>query len=277
MTHLTRPPSRCGRPSTRSSTSSACRSSSWGCASTRTSSACARCSTTATPTAWSSQAALAADDEIDAMHVSLLERCYLLLGREAPMASDLRFLVSVVRILVRVRARRRPRRCAWSSWRPTSRSCPTAVPRGTSCARWSRWPSSSTAPRCGPGRRRTSPLATQLVEHRPRLDVLPRAARRRAAATRRPRRRGDRDAPVRRRARRPTGSPITPPSSAPASATSSPASRLTWSPRSARSPRSPQVRTMTNTGPAAAAGPACDHARVTAHSVVCRPPTEPLR
>ena len=44
-------------------------------------------------------AALAADDEIDAMHVSLLERCYLLMGREAPMASDLRFLVSVIRIL----------------------------------------------------------------------------------------------------------------------------------------------------------------------------------
>ena len=44
-------------------------------------------------------AALAADDEIDAMHVSLLERCYSLLGREAPMASDLRFIVSVVRIL----------------------------------------------------------------------------------------------------------------------------------------------------------------------------------
>lgn len=44
-------------------------------------------------------AALASDDEVDAMHVSLLERCYLLLGREAPMASDLRFLVSVVRIL----------------------------------------------------------------------------------------------------------------------------------------------------------------------------------
>jgi phosphate transport system protein len=45
------------------------------------------------------QAAMAADDEIDAMHVSLLERCYLLMGREAPMASDLRFLVSVIRIL----------------------------------------------------------------------------------------------------------------------------------------------------------------------------------
>jgi phosphate transport system protein len=44
-------------------------------------------------------AALAGDDEIDAMHISLLERCYQLLNREAPMASDLRFLVSVVRIL----------------------------------------------------------------------------------------------------------------------------------------------------------------------------------
>jgi phosphate transport system protein len=44
-------------------------------------------------------AASAADDEIDAMHVSLLERCYSLLNRQAPMASDLRFIVSVVRIL----------------------------------------------------------------------------------------------------------------------------------------------------------------------------------
>jgi phosphate transport system protein len=44
-------------------------------------------------------AALGADDEIDAMHMSLLERCYEMLGREAPVASDLRFVVSVVRIL----------------------------------------------------------------------------------------------------------------------------------------------------------------------------------
>ncbi len=44
-------------------------------------------------------AALAADDEIDAMHVSLTQRCYLLLGRESPVASDLRFVVSVLRIL----------------------------------------------------------------------------------------------------------------------------------------------------------------------------------
>src|SRR4051812_28304532 len=43
--------------------------------------------------------ALAADDEIDAMNVSLTERCYDLLRREAPVASDLRFVVSVLRVL----------------------------------------------------------------------------------------------------------------------------------------------------------------------------------
>jgi len=42
---------------------------------------------------------LLADDDIDAMHVSLLERCYALLNREAPVASDLRFVLSAVRIL----------------------------------------------------------------------------------------------------------------------------------------------------------------------------------
>jgi phosphate transport system protein len=44
-------------------------------------------------------AAFATDDEIDGMHVSLVERCYQMLNREQPMASDLRFIVSVVRIL----------------------------------------------------------------------------------------------------------------------------------------------------------------------------------
>jgi phosphate transport system protein len=43
--------------------------------------------------------AYAADDEIDAMNVSLTERCYLLLSRESPVASDLRFVVSVLRII----------------------------------------------------------------------------------------------------------------------------------------------------------------------------------
>jgi len=43
--------------------------------------------------------AFAADDEVDAMNVSLTERCYDLLRREAPVASDLRFVVSVLRVL----------------------------------------------------------------------------------------------------------------------------------------------------------------------------------
>lgn len=42
--------------------------------------------------------ALRADDEIDAMNVSLTERCYQLLTLEAPVAGDLRFIVSVLRI-----------------------------------------------------------------------------------------------------------------------------------------------------------------------------------
>lgn len=45
------------------------------------------------------QVALAADDRVDAMLVSLTERCYDLIRREAPVASDLRFLVSVLRVL----------------------------------------------------------------------------------------------------------------------------------------------------------------------------------
>jgi phosphate transport system protein len=43
--------------------------------------------------------AIAADDDIDAMNVSLTERCHELLAREAPVASDLRFVVSVLRLL----------------------------------------------------------------------------------------------------------------------------------------------------------------------------------
>ena len=43
--------------------------------------------------------AIAADDDIDAMNLSLTERCYDLLARESPVASDLRFVVSVMRVL----------------------------------------------------------------------------------------------------------------------------------------------------------------------------------
>ncbi len=42
---------------------------------------------------------IAGDDAIDAMLVSLTERCYDLLARQSPVASDLRLIVSVVRIL----------------------------------------------------------------------------------------------------------------------------------------------------------------------------------
>lgn len=45
------------------------------------------------------ETAFLADNEIDAMNVSLTERCYLLLSRESPVASDLRFIVSVLRIV----------------------------------------------------------------------------------------------------------------------------------------------------------------------------------
>lgn len=41
---------------------------------------------------------LRADDEIDAMNVSLTERCYELLTLQSPVAGDLRFIVSVLRI-----------------------------------------------------------------------------------------------------------------------------------------------------------------------------------
>ena len=44
------------------------------------------------------EAAIAADDEIDAMNLSLTERCYDVLAREGPVASDLRLVVSVIRI-----------------------------------------------------------------------------------------------------------------------------------------------------------------------------------
>lgn len=44
-------------------------------------------------------AALGSDDEIDAMQVSLTQRCYDLLIRESPVAGDLRFIVSVLRVL----------------------------------------------------------------------------------------------------------------------------------------------------------------------------------
>ena len=45
------------------------------------------------------RSAIDSDDDIDAMNISLTERCYDLLARENPVASDLRFVVSVLRIV----------------------------------------------------------------------------------------------------------------------------------------------------------------------------------
>ncbi|MEZ5409791.1 MAG: PhoU domain-containing protein [Acidimicrobiales bacterium] len=42
---------------------------------------------------------IASDDAIDEMSVSLTETCYTLLAREAPVASDLRLVVSIIRVL----------------------------------------------------------------------------------------------------------------------------------------------------------------------------------
>jgi phosphate transport system protein len=44
-------------------------------------------------------AVVAADDDIDAMLVSITERAYDLMAREAPVASDLRLLLCVLRVL----------------------------------------------------------------------------------------------------------------------------------------------------------------------------------
>lgn len=47
--------------------------------------------------ATTAERAIAADNDIDAMNVSLIEQCYQVLMRENPMASDLRLVVSVIR------------------------------------------------------------------------------------------------------------------------------------------------------------------------------------
>ena len=43
--------------------------------------------------------AVNADDDIDAMNLSLTGRCYDILARRSPVASALRFVVSVIRVL----------------------------------------------------------------------------------------------------------------------------------------------------------------------------------
>ena len=92
------------------------------------------------------------DDDIDAMNVSLIERCYELLRREAPVASDLRLIVSVLRVTAELeRIGDLALRVVKLASRP--RTCCSACPApSTSCRRWRTTPSSGTARRCGPGR-----------------------------------------------------------------------------------------------------------------------------
>ena len=49
--------------------------------------------------AGAARAVVAGDDQIDAMFVALEERAYALLARQAPVAADLRFLLSALRVM----------------------------------------------------------------------------------------------------------------------------------------------------------------------------------
>ena len=105
-------------------------------------------------------AAIAADDDIDAMNVSLTERCYDLLARENPMAVDLRLVVSVVRVTADARAHRRPGAAGRRSWRPSSHCSPQRARASTSCCVMADAGRRAVPRRrCGPGRPTTSTLA----------------------------------------------------------------------------------------------------------------------
>ena len=116
-------------------------------------------------------AALRADNEIDAMNVSLTERCYLLLGRESPVASDLRFIVSVLRIVSELeRVGDLALRVVKLS--PEARA-PRCAPRCCSTS-WSPWPTKpwrSSAWPCERGRRQDLRLATELATQNRNLDL----------------------------------------------------------------------------------------------------------
>ena len=100
------------------------------------------------------------------MNVSLTERCYDLLRREAPVASDLRFVVSVLRVLgelerigdLALRVVKLAPDHDLLAAQPADLRHP---PR-----RWPTRRSSATGRRCGRGRRWTSTLATDLVDRR---------------------------------------------------------------------------------------------------------------
>ncbi len=57
------------------------------------------CRVSQTGDARAAAAMIAADDEIDAMHTSLTDKCIQVLVREQPVASDLRTVLSVMRVI----------------------------------------------------------------------------------------------------------------------------------------------------------------------------------
>jgi phosphate transport system protein len=116
-------------------------------------------------------AAYETDDEIDAMHVSLLERCYQLLNQQSPMAGDLRYIVSVVRMLseferigdlalrvIKLGPDVEELQGCGAAWDIVRTLADTAVDQYRTALR--AWATQDLA------------LATQLVERRPRLDTI---------------------------------------------------------------------------------------------------------
>ena len=99
--------------------------------------------------------ALAADDAIDAMLVSLTQRSYDLLGRQNPMAGDLRLVVSVLRMLESSSAS-----ATWpcgSSTPPRTKRCSRrSHPCSVRCRRWQKEHGGSSGWHSKPGPPRTS-------------------------------------------------------------------------------------------------------------------------
>ena len=108
--------------------------------------------------------ALAADDEIDAMQVSLTERCYDLLAREQPVASDLRLIVSVVRITAELE-RIGDLALRVVKLAPDHAAAPADRRRSSTCSRrWPTSPSITTGSRCAASPRQSTELAEEVAD-----------------------------------------------------------------------------------------------------------------
>ena len=82
------------------------------------------------------QALIDGDDELDALTLDIEERCFTILARQQPMASDLRAVVTAIRLTVGDRALRRPHGQRRQG-RPAPLRQPGRRPRSAGCCR--RW------------------------------------------------------------------------------------------------------------------------------------------